>query len=101
MSRTYRVERAAYIAGAARRVGETVEHETIMRREPHRLGSLLRVGLIVPVEDEPAADTAPDFDGMTKKALRAWADEHDVTVPTDVTRVDDLRAYLRSSVEGN
>jgi len=94
--RVYEVTTPATIAGYVLKPGDTIPHDTIMRRTPHQLGSLLRRGTIVEAGGgSVAAAPSPDFDTMSKPGLKKWATKHDITIPGDVTLIADIRAFLK------
>ena len=86
------------IAGQMCHEGDVVAKETILRREPGRLGSLLRKGHIE--EIVPKSTAKPNFKGMTKKAIKKYAEDHSIEIPESVVKVDDMREFMSEYVKG-
>ena len=87
------------IAGAVRREGDVVAKETILRREPQRLGSLLRNGNI---EEITSGDAPPiNFKAMSKPAIKQYATEHRIEFPEGMTAVADMREFMTEYAKGD
>lgn len=96
--RVYDVKAPATIGGYVKKPGDTIAHSTIMRRAPWQLGSLLRLRIIEEVGGTSAggADAgAPDFDTMTGKGIRTWADKNGIDLADAPTKVAALRDWIK------
>lgn len=79
--RSYEVLTPVLINGKVRQKGDVVSHLEIMSREPHRLGSLLRVGhireLAPPAPPEEEAATPPTKKAPAKRKAPAKKEKAD------------------------